>query len=64
MEIKVYNNNIEKAMRDLKRGLERAGIFRELRRRRFYEKPSEKKKRKQAEAKKRLRRAERKELFV
>ena len=58
MEVRVQNNNVERALRDLKRGLERAGVFKELRRRRFYEKPSEKRKRKQAEAKKRLRRAE------
>ena len=51
MEIKVYNNNVEKALRDLKRKLQRDGFITELRNRRFYEKPSEKRNRKQKEAK-------------
>ncbi len=51
MDIKVYENDIEKALRALKRQLLRDGLFKEIRKRRFYEKPSEKKKRKQREAK-------------
>jgi len=50
MEIKVYDNNVEKALKALKRQLQREGLFTELRKRRYYEKPSEKKKRKQKEA--------------
>ena len=52
MEIKVYGNDVEKALKVLKRNLLREGLFRELKNRRFYEKPSVKKKRKQAAAKK------------
>ena len=51
----VVNQNLEKAMRVLKRKLIREGIFKELKTRRFYEKPSEKKKRKIKEAKKKRR---------
>jgi len=52
LDIKVYGNDIEKALRALKRRLQREGLFKEIRRRRFYEKPSEKRKRKQSEARK------------
>ena len=52
MEIKV-EGNIEKAIRLLKRKMQNDGLFRELKNRRFYEKPSIKKKRKRIEAKKR-----------
>lgn len=55
IEIQV-GNNLEKAMRVLKRKLIREGIFKELKGRRFYEKPSEKKKRKNKEAAKKIRR--------
>ena len=44
------NYNLEKAMRVLKRKLIREGVFKELKSRRFYEKPSEKRKRKKKEA--------------
>ncbi|MYJ23896.1 MAG: 30S ribosomal protein S21, partial [Nitrospira sp. SB0673_bin_12] len=39
MEIKVVNNNVEKALRVAKKKLAADGLFRELKRRRFYEKP-------------------------
>ncbi|MBI4682847.1 MAG: 30S ribosomal protein S21 [Nitrospirae bacterium] len=52
MEIKVRGNNIEKAIRDLKIKLQKEGIFRELKKRRYYEKPSVKEKRKRIEARK------------
>ena len=54
IEISV-NSNLEKAMRVLKRKLIREGVFKELKSRRFYEKPSEKKKRKDKEAMKKRR---------
>ena len=57
MEIKVERNDIEKAIRVLKRKIQRDGIFRELKNRRFYEKPSLKKKRKRREAQKRRQKA-------
>ena len=44
MEIRVDGNDIEKAIRLLKRKIQRDGIFRELKNKRFYEKPSLKKK--------------------
>ena len=50
IEIIVGGNNLEKAMRVLKRKLIREGVFRELKARRFYEKPSEKKQRKDKES--------------
>ncbi|MBI3599338.1 MAG: 30S ribosomal protein S21 [Nitrospinae bacterium] len=53
MEVKVFNNQVEKALKSLKRKLSQDGIMRELKNRMTYEKPSEKKKRKQKEAKKR-----------
>ncbi|MDI6889714.1 MAG: 30S ribosomal protein S21 [Thermodesulfovibrionales bacterium] len=52
MEIKVNENNIERALKTLKRELQKDGLFREIKRRSFYEKPSEKKKRKQRDARK------------
>jgi small subunit ribosomal protein S21 len=53
LEIRVDDNNIEKAIRLLKRKMQNDGLFRELKSRRFYEKPSIKKKRKSIEAQKR-----------
>jgi len=53
LEIKVYDNQLEKALKILKRKLAQEGIFKEIKRRRFYEKPSVKRKRKQQEALKR-----------
>jgi small subunit ribosomal protein S21 len=52
LEIRV-DGNIEKALRLLKRKMQTDGLFRELKNRRFYEKPSLKKKRKRREAQKR-----------
>jgi len=53
LEIRVDDKNIEKAIRLLKRKMQNDGLFRELKNRRFYEKPSIKKKRKSIEAQKR-----------
>lgn len=55
IEIIVGQNNLEKAMRVLKRKLIREGVFKELKSRRFYEKPSERRKRKNKEAQKKRR---------
>lgn len=57
MEIRVEGKDVEKAIRVLKRKVQRDGIFRELKNRRFYEKPSLKKKRKKREALKRKRKS-------
>ena len=62
MQVLVRDNNIEQAMRVLKKKLQREGHFRELRERRAYEKPSEKKAREKAEAVRRVRKLLRKRL--
>ena len=50
LEVKVQNDQIENAIKSLKRQLIRDGVLKELKNRRAYEKPSVKKKRKQREA--------------
>ena len=55
MEVTVYQNQVDKALKILKRQMTKEGLLKELKRRRFYEKPSVKKKRKQKEAKKKRR---------
>lgn len=52
-EVRVIDDQIEKALKILKRKLAQDGTFKEVKRRRFYEKPSVKKKRKRQEAQKR-----------
>ena len=46
IEVQVRGNNVEKAMRVLKKKLMKDGLMKELRERRYYEKPSLKKQRK------------------
>jgi small subunit ribosomal protein S21 len=53
VEIKVDGNDLEKALKVLKRKLQRDGLMGELKRRRFYEKPSVKLRTKQRQARKR-----------
>jgi len=53
LKIRVFNNDIEKAMKDLKRKLSKEGFFAELKERRFYDKPSVKRKKKALKAAKR-----------
>ncbi len=55
MEVRVQSRNIEKALRDLKKKLQMDGLLGELKKRRYYEKPSVKKKTKRLEAQKRRR---------
>jgi len=50
MKVRVFNNNIEKAIKDLKRKLAKEGFFAELKEREFYDKPSVKKKKKSLKA--------------
>ena len=50
LEVRVFNNNVEKAMRKLKRKVQREGLLKELKQRQFYEKPSLKRQRKLKEA--------------
>ncbi len=54
IEVEVRNNNVEKALRVLKKKLQKDGLFRELRMRQFYEKPSLKRQRKLKESLRRL----------
>ena len=60
MQVLVRDNSVEQALRVLKKKLQREGHFRELRARRAYEKPSEKKTRRKAEAVRRARKLARK----
>jgi len=55
MKVIVHDNQIEKAIKDLKRKLTKEGFFSEIKERRFYDKPSVQKKKKQAKAAKRRR---------
>lgn len=58
--VSVRDNNVDQALRVLKKKMQREGIFREMKLRRDYEKPSEKKKREKSEAVRRWRKVERK----
>ena len=60
MQVIVRDNNVEQALRVLKKKMQREGIFREIKLRQAYEKPSEKKTREKAEAIRRSRKAARK----
>lgn len=58
--VSVRDNNVEQALRVLKKKMQREGLFREMKMRRDFEKPSEKKKREKTEAVRRWRKVERK----
>ena len=60
VQVVVRDNNIEQALRALKKKMQREGLFREMKRRRHYEKPSQRKAREKAEAASRYRKLERK----
>jgi len=60
MQIMVRDNNVEQALRALKKKLQREGVYREMKLRRHYEKPSEKRAREKAAAVRRARKLERK----
>lgn len=60
LKVLVRDNNVDQALRVLKKKLQREGLFREMKRRRAYEKPSEKRARQNAEAVRRARKAARK----
>ena len=55
MQVIVRDNNVDQALRVLKKKMQREGIFREMKLRRHYEKPSERKAREKAEALRRAR---------
>ena len=50
MQVLVRDNNVDQALKALKKKMQREGIFREMKLRGHYEKPSEKRAREQAEA--------------
>ena len=60
LQVIVHDNNVDQAMRVLKKKMQREGVFREMKLRRFYEKPSERRAREQAAAVRRARKLERK----
>ena len=59
MIVEVYGNNVEKALKILKRQMQKQGITKDVKKGRFYEKPSLKRKRKREEATRRRAKAER-----
>jgi small subunit ribosomal protein S21 len=60
VSVNVRDNNVDQALKVLKKKLQREGVFREMKLRRDYEKPSEKRKREKAEAVRRWRKLQRK----
>jgi len=62
LQIIVRDNNIDQALKALKKKMQREGIFREMKLRGAYEKPSEKRARERAEAVRRYRKLQRKRL--
>lgn len=62
MQVLVRDNNVDQALRALKKKMQREGIFREMKLRGHYEKPSEKRAREKAEAVRRARKLIRKRM--
>jgi small subunit ribosomal protein S21 len=62
VEVHVRDNNIDQALRALKKKMQREGVYREMKLRRHFEKPSEKRAREKAEAVRRFRKLMRKRL--
>ena len=63
MQVVVRDNNVDQALRALKKKMQREGIFREMKMRRSFEKPSERKAREKAEAIRRSRKLARKKAM-
>ena len=62
VQVVVRDNYVDQALKALKKKMQREGVFREMKLRRNFEKPSEKKAREKAEAVRRARKLERKRL--
>ena len=62
VQVIVRDNNVDQALRALKKKLQREGVFREMKLRRHFEKPSERKAREKAEAIRRARKVARKRM--
>lgn len=60
MEVLVRDNNVDQALRALKKKLQREGVFREMKMRRAFEKPCERRKREKSESARRVRKLSRK----
>jgi small subunit ribosomal protein S21 len=63
LQVFVRDNNVDQALRILKKKMQREGVFREMKQRRFYEKPSAKVTREKGEAVRRARKAARKKAI-
>jgi small subunit ribosomal protein S21 len=63
MQVFVRDNNVEQALRILKKKMQREGLFKEMRRARFYEKPSVRAAREKADAIRRARKLARKQAI-
>ena len=62
MQVIVRDNNVDQSLRALKKKMQREGVFREMKLRRHFEKPSERKARERVEAVRRLRKVQRKRM--
>ncbi len=62
VQVQVRDNNVDQALRALKKKLQREGVFREMKLRRHFEKPSERRVREKSEALRRHRKVMRKRL--
>jgi small subunit ribosomal protein S21 len=62
MQVLVRDNNVDQALKVLKKKMQREGVFREMKLRSHYEKPSERRVREKAEAIRRARKLARKKL--
>jgi len=62
VQVLVRDNNVDQALRALKKKMQREGVFREMKLRRSYEKPSERRAREKAEAVRRYRKLLRKRM--
>lgn len=63
MQVVVRDNNVDQALRILKKKMQREGVFREMKQRRSYEKPSERRTREKSEAVRRARKLARKKAI-
>ena len=63
MQVIVRDNNVDQALRVLKKKMQREGVFRETKQRRAYEKPSERKAREKSDAIRRARKLARKQAI-
>ena len=63
MQVFVRDNNVDQALRVLKKKMQREGVFKEMRRARFYEKPSEQAARRKSDAVRRSRKLARKQAI-